>query len=413
MGNLKVAHLTNMIIMTSRKILILLSMLSIASAEFKCKTNSDCSQLGTCNFMNGVCICDQGWKGENCGLVDLLPTPRYGGYRNESMASWGGTAVEIDGIWHMYASAISNQCPLNQFSTNSFSIHATSWYAGGPYEYHDTVHPEFHHGTTILKVNDSTLALYTDGQNMHGKNVHDCTGNGDNTPNFNDDLDDEPVGPNDFYTISFSNDGPDGPWDERVIFETDFTNLDKWNCNKTNTSPILMENGTVLLMYRGTPCNRDPNCKNDTINLCEHVGIAVANSVEGPYEDRQGKISQLSGNEDAVFFKTKRGYAAIFHGKNGCKDVDGVAGAKVCGRLAHSVDSWDWILNDEPCYDGTIQWREENGDVTEEVLQSRQRPKIFFAKDGVTPLYLSNGVEVKDADLEFTVASPFNVQPNW
>lgn len=393
-------------------LILLVTLLLLAgpciSAESGCSSDLDCSLLGECIL--GTCMCDPGWKGDKCGLVDLLPTPRNGGYRNASMASWGGTAIEIDGTWHMFASAISNECPLSQFSTNSHSIHATSPNPGGPYELSDIALPEFHHGTTILKVNDSALALYTDGQNMHGKNVHDCRKTDDEFE-LNPESDDEPVGPNDFYTISFSNDGPEGPWDERVIFVSDFTNPSKWNCNKTNTSPILFENGTVLLMYRGVPCEKDPSCKNDTVNLCEHVGIAVAHSVEGPYEDRQGKISELSGNEDAVFFRTKRGYAAIFHGKNGCGPWK-EEGHKYCGRLAYSVDTWSWTLNDEPCYNGTITWREENGDVTEDLLLSRQRPKIFFDKDGLTPLFLSNGVEAKDSDLEFTVASPFNIPEN-
>merc|ERR1719367_1403391 len=120
---------------------------------------------------------------------------------------------------------------------------------------------------------------------MHGKNAHDCRKRNDQAE---ESLKDEPVGPNDFYTISFSNDGPEGLWDERVIFVSDFTNPHKWNCNKSNPSPILFENGTVLLMYRGTPCEKDSTCKNETINLCEHQGIAVADRIEGPYHDRQG-----------------------------------------------------------------------------------------------------------------------------
>ena len=377
-----------------------------------CSSDLDCSLLGDC--VSGKCLCDPGWKGEKCGLVDLLPTPRYGGYRNTSMASWGGKAIEIGKEWHMFASAISNKCPLKQFSTNSFSMHATSKRPGGPYTMSDVALPEFHHSTTVTRVNESTIALFTIGKDMKGKNVHDCS-HENLSPAYLNEINDVPIGPHDYMSVSLSNEGPKGPWHEHVIFETDPATIGQWNCNKSNPSPILFENGTVLLMYRGTPCEKDHSCSNDTINLCEHQGIAVADSIEGPYRDRQGMISELSGNEDAVFFRTRRGYAAIFHGKNGCGNgKNGTEdGHKSCGRLGYSKDTWSWTMNDEPCYDSRIIWREENGETTEDKLLSRQRPKIFFDKDGYTPLFLSNGALATDSnEMEFTLASPFNVQEN-
>ena len=152
---------------------------------------------------------------------------------------------------------------------------------------------------------------------------------------------------------------------------------------------------------------------NETADLCEHQGIAIADCIDCPFRDRQGMISELSGNEDAVFFRTRRGYAALFHSKNACgrepEQYDS------CGSLAYSKDTWNWTLNTEPAYNSTIQWREPNGDVTVDDFLSRQRPKLVFSDDGITPLYLSNGVlasEVGGGGMEFTLYIPFNVPEN-
>ena len=104
------------------KLLILVSLLVQYSSC--CTSDSDCSLLGECN--QGKCICDPGWKGEKCGQVDLLPAPRDGGYRNATLSSWGGNAIKIDQEWHMFVSAMSHNCSLSDFSTNSLSIHAIS-----------------------------------------------------------------------------------------------------------------------------------------------------------------------------------------------------------------------------------------------------------------------------------------------
>ena len=37
----------------------------------------------------------------NQPLVDLLPAPRYGGYRNASLSTWGGKEIKVGHKWHM------------------------------------------------------------------------------------------------------------------------------------------------------------------------------------------------------------------------------------------------------------------------------------------------------------------------
>ena len=400
---------------TSVHVKLFLCITFSVSSLLCCSTDNDCSLLGECN--KGKCVCDPGWTGKKCGQVDLLPAQRYGGYRNASLSTWGGKAIKVGHKWHMFASGMSHNCSLSNFATNSMTVHTISNKPGGPYSLADIPLPEFHHSTTVLEVNNSTLAIFTVGINTHGKNVHSCEHFGSNF-DLNQTKRRNELGPHDYVSVSISSSGPYGPWQEHVIFKTNLSEPYAWNCNYSNPSPIIFPNGTVLVMYRGVPCIKDPSCKNETMDLCEHQGIAMADSINGPFHDRQGKISELSGNEDAVFFRTRRGYAALFHSKNAC----GQGQAHMsCGSLAYSKDTWSWTLNSEPTYNATIQWRETNGDVTVDRLLSRQRPKIIFSEDGMTPLFLTNGVLSSEKEWdgmewklgkEFTVAAPFNVPDN-
>ena len=396
--------------------LFLVLALAVASAQ-SCETESDCSLLGEC--VNSKCVCDPGWKGHKCGQVDLLPALRNGGYRNSTLSTWGGYSIKIGDKWHMFASGMSHQCPLETFITNSMTIHATSKVPGGPYELEDIPLREFHHSVSVLRVNQTTLALFTEGINTNGHNVKFCdedeVGVDHSNRTSTNSGDAIELGPDDYMGVSISTSGPYGPWKEHFILNTDLSDIYAWNCNRSNPSPLIFPNGTVLLMYRGVPCNprNEWRCVNSTNDMCQHQGIAVADSIDGIFRDRQGMISELSGNEDAVFFRTRRGYAALFHSKNACgrekEQYDS------CGSLAFSKDTWSWTLNSEPSYNSTIQWREPNGDITEDKFLSRQRPKIIFAEDGITPLYLTNGVlasEVGGGGMEFTLAMPFNVPAN-
>merc|ERR1719171_1307343 len=124
------------------------------------------------------------------------------------------------------------------------------------------------------------------------------------------------------------------------------------------------------MMYRGQSCIRDKACRNSTINLCEHQGMAFAESADAPFIDRQGNIEALAGNEDAFFWQGPRGFHALFHSKN----ASGVTDDKVnsCGSMAFSRDTWHWTLNKEPAYDGTVQWKSAGGKITKDRLDSRQ-----------------------------------------
>jgi len=120
-------------------------------------------------------------------------------------------------------------------------------------------------------------------------------------------------------------------------------------------------------------------------------------------------ISELSGNEDAFFWQSERGFHALFHSKNACESY-GEGGS--CGSLAFSRDSWHWTLNKDAAYNASIVWEEEDGSLTHDKLAARQRPNILFDDDGKTPLMLINGAKDANVFKEFSLFAPFNVAVN-
>jgi hypothetical protein len=324
------------------------------------------------------------------------------------MASWCGSAIREGDAYHFFGSGMTGTCSLHNFATNSMSMRATSSSPEGPYKFEEVVLPPFHHSTAIKRGIDGFL-LFSIGKDMHGKNVHTC----DSSLHHDQQRSEEELSPHDYMSISTAP-SVEGPWKERVIFTTDVSDPHAWNCNKSNPSAVVLNNGSILMMYRGQRCIRDPSCNNKTsgVNTCEHQGIAIAESADAPFVDRQGMISELSGNEDAYLFQNKRGFVSLFHSKNACKDkAQGIDNTETCGSLAFSRDSWHWTLNEDPAYDGNIEWADRSGS-TKAFLDSRQRPNILFADDGVTPLFLINGVREHPGEKEFSLFAPFNVAEN-
>lgn len=419
-------------------------------------------------------MCDQGFTGANCGILDLMPTSPHSGFRNDTLSSWGGKVIKVGASYHMFASAMAGNCSLMDFKTNSMSVRATAATPGGPFAFEEIVLPPFHHSTTVVPAdasvpnNSDALLMFTIGKGTDGRNLHHCNGSEQQPlpPNCTEamamlgcakggrtacmkciaagrhhlapdacwpsncpdhkcfsqfkkkwctgkevtPLDDDAgigIGPHDYMSITTAP-SVRGPWKERVIFVTDPSVPTAWNCNKSNPSPLVLPNGTILLMYRGVRCIHDKACRNATFNACERTGIAVAKDASSPFVERQGDISSLAGNEDAFFWKGKRGYHAVFHSKNACGQSD--EDVNSCGSLAWSTDSYEWHLNKAATYNKTIEWQGSDGIITISKLMSRQRPKILFDEDGITPLFLYNGVQTEGTPprgRQWTIAVPF------
>ena len=48
---------------------VILSVCIALNYALSCSSNYDCELLGKC--VNGVCHCNDGWKGDSCGTLDL------------------------------------------------------------------------------------------------------------------------------------------------------------------------------------------------------------------------------------------------------------------------------------------------------------------------------------------------------
>ena len=84
-----------------------------------------CSLLGEC--VAGACRCDPGWTGPDCSRATLQPLGADAGLVNATSATWGGRPVRGgDGNYHLFATEISNGCPLTVFFNNSQVIRAVS-----------------------------------------------------------------------------------------------------------------------------------------------------------------------------------------------------------------------------------------------------------------------------------------------
>ena len=108
----------------------------------------------------------------------------------------------------------------------------------------------------------------------------------------------------------------------------------------------------------------------------------------------------LDENEDPFLFKTKRGFAALFHA-NTWTDSRGnhIPVAAGAGRLAYSKDGSRWTYASTPPYNGTIKFT--NGSTL--VLNRMERPVLLFDEATGHPTHLINGVQPYDHPYTFTL----------
>ena len=110
--------------------------------------------------------------------LDLQPAapPSHQAYRNTSLSSWGGSVVQDpkDGVYHLFATGLSQGCQMDAWRTNSMVIHASSVHPTGPFIFRDVALPVWHHNPQAMRHSDGTWLLYTTSADMPPE--RDCAG---------------------------------------------------------------------------------------------------------------------------------------------------------------------------------------------------------------------------------------------
>eukprot|EP01043_Picozoa_sp_COSAG02_P017945 COSAG02_NODE_825_length_16730_cov_58.738260_9_plen_488_part_00 len=100
-----------------------------------CSSDLDCSLNGRCEEATKKCACYPPWIGHSCGLLSFKPSPRapaYQGLIYEGAGhSWGGSVVEHNETYHMYAGDF--YAGLNHHHLLNRIDYATSPTLEGPY----------------------------------------------------------------------------------------------------------------------------------------------------------------------------------------------------------------------------------------------------------------------------------------
>eukprot|EP00041_Stephanoeca_diplocostata_P036964 m.1375837 g.1375837 ORF g.1375837 m.1375837 type:complete len:428 (-) comp24961_c0_seq1:425-1708(-) len=252
-----------------------------------------CVADGVCCSLNGelrkrqdkstYCVCDSGWRGDDCGELDLLPVPNLdGAYQTKvNMAdcdvscgpsSWGGLPLlGEDGKYHLFASQFVKNCTLAGWNPGSTVIRAIADNPMGPFSFEEVVFSTFHHNPTVrllpeaARTEDAKYIMAMIGDDVPppaGTGAH-CT---DGAP-----LDVHHL--EGYIKLAWAP-SIHGPWTSSRHNMIPPGSVNDWDAMVTNPAPLILDNGTAYLFYRGTQW---PS------NGYERIGVTMATTWRGPY----------------------------------------------------------------------------------------------------------------------------------
>lgn len=109
------------------------------------------------------CSCNPGWKGPDCGTLDLLPvsdnledSAAYGTFPSSTttgLAAWGGSVLpdpSNGSLYHGFFAEMALDCGLTAWYRNSMVVHATASTPTGPFTRQDLILNYFARGCPPL-----------------------------------------------------------------------------------------------------------------------------------------------------------------------------------------------------------------------------------------------------------------------
>jgi hypothetical protein len=362
-------------------------------------STSDCSLNGQWTRGHG-CLCDPGWRGTECGQLDLQPVPSLeaAGYWNASQPSWGASPLfdkrrvampDQDGRMSLFASVFAGGCGLNAWQDGSYIARLRGSERGrgfgGEFSLEEEVilPPEAHNPEVL--VHGGNISVFVYGGCTSKPRV--CNASHPN-PHFPRPSHGPGCGPS---GSRFTRPYPSGvAWHRtplRFVLsnQTDGAAAPFWwkgcSLHNTNPSPLLLEGGGVLMAVTS-------NCPAAAGSVSgEYTLVGRGESLDGPFViDAQGggpvfgTGPATDHSEDGYLYRNRRGFHMLAHGMN----VYSINS----GRHAWSRDGVHWRSAPDPAY-GPEVFLSAGG---VEVLIRRERPKLVLDAEG-HPTFLINGVQ--------------------
>ena len=311
--------------------------------------------------------------------------------------TWGMSVVkgDGDGLYHGYAAAMTNGCPLGAWTTNSEVVHTVSEVPTGPFRYKDTAIPAFAHNPRVARAPDGTYVLFTIGRPITKGQQCDCSPGG--KPH-------RPAQRSTQVTFIHHATSPDGPW----------TALDpNGTLGLTNPTPHIFPNGSVVVVGLG-------NCSVAGSRSQGCAQVATAPTWRGPYTvDWRGQhgLGPWCANrgtwvfEDPfVWFSAKRGaWSMMVHQYNRSNAANQVLDGGYATSADESIYSnWTWGGHQQPLYTGLLTYADGSSDM----MVRRERPSLLFSDEGEPSVLYTAVCPPGDhgGSYCYTVANPLTVK---
>lgn len=319
----------------------------------------------------------------------MLPAPRGGGFAMEGYWVWCGSVIQgEDGRYHMFASRWPKTQPMHPgWLLQSEIVRAVSDTPCGPYEFQEVVLPargpqywdgRATHNPRILKTETGYVLYYT-GITHPFADITEEDHLVHEDPRVIVARASKRIGIATSKSIF-------GPWKRREepIMPVRAAYFD--NLLTSNAAPCLNEDGSVVMIYKARAYKNPPYVGQLHGNMT--IGIAWADSPEGPYRRGDGRVFADDVEiEDPFIWKTENGYELI------AKDMHGnICGEQFGGMYAHSADGQTWeIHRGELAYSRRVLW----DDGKEELMGNMERPHILFENGKPTHMFFatSDGTE--------------------
>lgn len=362
---------------------VLLGMAAVLAAEgSQCKDDFDCSLAGKCTA-DGACACKSWATGKDCAALNLVPPASAAEVKplvqpHDNWTRWGGSPVHDPdtGLYHLFSAEMADKCSLNVWGTQSTVIHSTSTSATGPFTRVGLAIGAEAHNPVLSRATDGTWLIWTCGCPNPNPPSGSCTRTKLTCPGGQQAA---------WTTTVYSSTSLAGPWTPHVNALAGIGGMGM----SQNVSPMMLKNGTVVLMFKGPDNNTE-------------ASLAVAPHWSGPYKLVSVNIferyfAEGITNEDCWFWQDQSdgSYHMLSH-----RMTPNNRETTVTGGHGFALDLFDWHYAMTPAYTNNLTL----ADGTIAQLARRERPQLLLDPKTGTPVTLYNAVSFQGATFTYGAA---------